>query len=81
LIAKQVEEDGSMLSKISGLIAIAALLLSATATFAAPVQDKRHATRRWHGYGFLPGYRSSEQIEWERAQNRGPTYWYGGPGF
>ena len=70
-----------MLSKISGLIAIAALLLSATATFAAPVQDKRHVTRRWHGYGFLPGYRSSEQIEWERAQNRGPTYWYGGPGF
>jgi hypothetical protein len=75
VIAKQVEEDGLMLRKISGLIAIAALLLSATATFAASVQGKRHVIRRWHGYGFLPGYRSPERIEWERAQNRGPTYW------
>jgi hypothetical protein len=57
------------------------LLLSATATFAAPVQGKRHVIRCRHGYGFLPGYRSPERIEWERAQNRGPTYWYGGPAF
>ena len=33
--------------------------------------------RRWHGYGFLPGYRSPERIEWERARNRGPVYWSG----
>jgi hypothetical protein len=57
----------------------AALLFSATVTFVTPVQAKRHAIRRWHGYGFLPGWRSPEQIEWERAQNRGPTCWYGGP--
>jgi hypothetical protein len=41
MIAKQVEEGGSMLRKISGPTATAALLLSATATFAAPVQGKR----------------------------------------
>jgi hypothetical protein len=81
MIAKQVEEGGSMLRKISGPTATAALLLSATATFAAPVQGKRHVIRRRHGYGFLPGNRSPERIEWERAQNRRPTYWYGGPGF
>src|SRR5260370_34078397 len=69
----------SMLRNISGLIAIAALV-SATATFAAPVQAKRHVVRRWHGYGFLPGYRSPQRIEWEQAQNRGPVWWYGGPG-
>jgi hypothetical protein len=63
------------LRKISGLIAIAALLFSVTATFAAPLQGKRQVIRRWHGYGFLPGYRSPERIEWEQAQNRGPAYW------
>lgn len=70
-----------MLRNLSGRIAIAAFLLFTTATFAAPVHGKGHAVRRWHGYGFLPGYRSPERIEWERAQNRGPVYWYGGPGF
>ena len=44
-----------MLRKIVGLIAIAALLLSATAAFAAPALGKRHVVHRWHGYGFLPG--------------------------
>jgi hypothetical protein len=72
-----------MLRNIFGLFAISAFLVTATATIAAPVQAKRHAVRRWHGYGFLPGYRSPERIEWEwkRAQNRAPAYWYGGPGF
>jgi hypothetical protein len=58
---------------LSGLIAVAASVLIATATFAAPVQLKRHMIRHWHGYGFLPGYRSPGRIEWERAQNRGPV--------
>src|SRR5262249_4216272 len=40
----------------------------------------------WHGYGFLPGYRPPEQIEWElnhRTRNwyGAPIYWYGGPGY
>jgi hypothetical protein len=73
-----------MLRNLIALIATAALLLSATATFAAPPRAKAHVVWRWHGYGFLPGYRSPERIEWERARNRDPVYnryWYGGPGF
>jgi hypothetical protein len=66
---------------LQGAIA-AVLLLSAAATFAAPLQAKgHHVARRWHGYGFLPGYRSPERIEWEEARNRQRVYWYGGPGF
>jgi hypothetical protein len=41
--------------KIYGLIAIAALLFSAAAKLATPVQAKRPVIRRWHGYGVLPG--------------------------
>jgi hypothetical protein len=70
-----------MLRNLSTRAAIAALLFAATASFAAPVSGKGHVARRWHGYGFLPGYRSPARIEWERARNRGPVYWYGGPGF
>ena len=62
-------------------IAFVALVFSAATTFAAPVHAKRHVVRQWHGYGFLPGYRSPERIEWERAQHREPVYWYGRPGF
>jgi hypothetical protein len=71
-----------MLRNLSGVITVAASLLLATATFAAPAHGKRHVTRHWHGYGFLPGYRSPERIEWERARNRGPVfYWDARPGF
>src|SRR3981189_691091 len=71
-----------MLQNLSGRIAIAAFLLAATApSFAAPVQGKAHVARHWHGYGFLPGYRTPERIEWEEARNRRRVYWYGGPGF
>jgi|ERR1700719_1405656 hypothetical protein len=70
-----------MLRYLSSAIALTVLLLSAAATSAAPVHGKRHVARRWHGYGFLPGYRSPERIEAEQARNRGPVYWYGGPGF
>ena len=65
-----------MMRKLSGAIAVAACLLLATATVAAPVHKKRHpkhpVTRHWHGYGYLPGYRSPERIEWERAHSPGP---------
>ena len=75
-----------MLRNLSARIVMAALLFAATATFAAPVHAKRYVAQRWHGYGFLPGYRTPERIEWEqaRARNRDPVYgryWYGGPGF
>lgn len=70
-----------MLRNLAGGIAIAVLLLSATATFAAPAHGKRHVAHRWHGYGFLPGYRSPERIEWEQARHPDRVWWYGGPGF
>jgi hypothetical protein len=70
-----------MLRKLFGPIAIAALLLSATATSAAPMHGKRHVAHRWHGYGFLPGYRTPEQIESDEARHRRRVWWYGGPGF
>jgi hypothetical protein len=67
------------------LIAVAVCLLLAAPTFAAPVHKKRHVTRHWRGYGFLPGYRSPERIAWERAHSRGPYYgpyyWDARPGF
>jgi hypothetical protein len=70
-----------MLRNLSGPIAITALLLSATASMAAPAHGNRHAVHRWHGYGFLPGYRSPEQIEIDEARHPRRVYWYGGPGF
>ncbi len=70
-----------MLRNLFAPIATAALLLSATASLAAPVHAKGHVARHWHGYGFLPGYRSPERIELDEARNREPVYWYGGPGF
>jgi hypothetical protein len=59
----------------SVVITLAGCVLLALATLAAPA--KRHVTRHWRGYGFLPGYRSSERIAWERALSRGPVYWCG----
>jgi hypothetical protein len=47
-----------------------ALSLSSIAS-AAPAQppppQNHHASHHWHGYGFLPGYRTPEQIERARA--------------
>jgi hypothetical protein len=66
---------------------VAALALSPVlATAAAPAQDtptahkhaahKTHrASRHWHGYGFLPGYRPPEVIARQRAER----YWASGP--
>jgi hypothetical protein len=70
-----------MLRNVSGVITLTAFLFTATTAFAAPTQARRHVVHHWHGYGFLPGYRSPERIELEQARARGPVYWYGGPGF
>jgi hypothetical protein len=75
-----------MLRTLSGAIAVAMslllpALLASTPVSAAALQGKRHVTRGWHGYGFLPGYRSPERIQWESMHSRSPAYWYGGPGF
>jgi hypothetical protein len=63
-------------------LAVAAVLSLAASASAA--HAKRPVVRPWHGYGFLPGYRSPERIAWEdfRARaRRGPQYWYGYPRF
>jgi hypothetical protein len=52
-----------MLRIVSAVIAVAVLALPTTGAVAA----KRHAKPIWHGYGFLPGYRSPEKIERKRA--------------
>jgi hypothetical protein len=67
-------------------IAVAASLLLPAMTVAAPLHAKHRYSRAWHGYGFLPGYRPPELIEWERMHRPtnwygAPAYWYGGPGF
>jgi hypothetical protein len=44
--------------------------------------SKRPAVRRWHGYGFLPGYVPPEAAPPRRDYwTHPPTWWYGGPGF
>ena len=66
------------------LVVILALLqpdLSAAAS-----SKKRHGSTRWHGYGFLPGYRQPPNetipVLGPRGAARGypdysPRYWYG----
>jgi hypothetical protein len=68
-----------VLRNLSVVIAVGASLLLSAVADAAPAHKKRHVSRHWHGYGFLPGYRTPERIEWERARARGPQYWWGGP--
>src|SRR5215471_9514168 len=41
---------------------IAAVTLPANAASDEHGSVKRHPARHWHGYGFLPGYRTPEQI-------------------
>jgi len=78
----------------SGVFVAAALCLVPTVVVATSAEHgKRHAGSKskhaWHGYGFLPGYRSPEQIERERAPAPTGVYFpgfpgynfYGGPGF
>jgi hypothetical protein len=54
-------------------IAVTAVALSlssiapVSAATAQPPPQKHNAARPWHGYGFLPGYRTPEQIERARA--------------
>ena len=77
-----------------GLVAVAPVVVAAVPAGAtepakhptnAPAHAKRHVARHGRGYGFLPGYRPPEQIQWEdevAAWRRGPPgYWYGYPRF
>ena len=66
-----------MLRTLSRAIAVALALSLMPAALAGPVHKKRHVSRHWHGYGFLPGYRPPKVIARERAQR----YWQSGPHF
>jgi hypothetical protein len=75
-----------MLRILSSLIILGLCLTLADAASAATVQKKKErVTRHWQGYGFLPGVRTPQQIERDRARRyyaSGP-HWYGpaSPGF
>ena len=71
------------MSRILSLSSAILLLLLPAVAFSAP---KRHVYR-WHGYGFLPGYRQppndSVPVYGARGSIRGtpdytPSYWYNG---
>jgi len=69
-----------MLRTVVLVLAVATSLVPPTVASAAsaegrPVHGKPHASRHWHGYGFLPGYRPPEQ------RGPGPGYWMGAPGY
>ena len=77
-----------MLSRTGPRIALAVCAVALTAllvtTADAAARHRRHKTTRWQGYGFLPGVRSPERIEWERrvARERDTfNRWYGYPGY
>ena len=82
---------GGLLRRSACLLALAAALAlparAAETTQAptpqpAPAKHKRQPVRRWHGYGFLPGYVPPEQEPPRRDYfTHAPTWWYGGPGF
>ncbi len=58
------------------VIAVAICLALAPAASAATAHKKKHhVSRHWHGYGFLPGVRTPEQIQADRDAH----YWASGP--
>jgi hypothetical protein len=61
--------------------AVAASILLPTMASAADPHRKPPPARRWHGYGFLPGYTPPEQAGSAGLRSRGSDYWYGWPGF
>jgi hypothetical protein len=77
-----------MLRLLAGIL-IAAVLSLPVAADPASGHPRRHGKPIWHGYGFLPGYRTPEQIARESPRPRTGVYFpgfpgynfYGGPGF
>ncbi len=48
---------------------------------APPVKARAKRQHAWHGYGFLPGYRPPERIEFDNNRARSRDWWYGPPRF
>ncbi len=69
------------LRMVCGVLVTAALMMPGAGTVAAKDHAKRHPKAVWRGTGFLPGYRSPEQIERETAPARTLRYFYGDPGY
>jgi hypothetical protein len=63
-----------MLRTFSTALALAIALSLVSAAAAAPLHKKRHVTRHWHGYGFLPGYRPPAVVERERWEHYDRVY-------
>jgi hypothetical protein len=80
---KDVRDFITMQKLLRATVIIATCLAVAVPAFAAPAKKKHRVDRHWHGYGFLPGYRSPERIAWERAHSRprysGYYYYFGSP--
>jgi hypothetical protein len=70
-----------MLRVVSSILIATLLCLPAAAADPAPGSAKRHAKTAWHGYGFLPGYRTPEQLARDRSGPRTGVYFYGYPGY
>ena len=69
---------------VPAALAIALILVLAPPALSAPahkhthkrvLHKKRHVSRHWHGYGFLPGYVPPEVAAREREER----YWESGP--
>jgi hypothetical protein len=69
----------SALPALAICLTLAPAALVPQAVIAAPAHKtphkKHHVSRHWHGYGFLPGYRTPEQIQAARDRH----YWESGP--
>jgi hypothetical protein len=71
-----------MLRFVAPLLGLLVLLPLLSPAHAAPTHGKRAPRQIWHGYGFLPGYRTPDRIDWENARARAhgyPQWWYGPP--
>ena len=54
---------------VAGALSLSSIALASAASAQPPApQQKHHASRHWHGYGFLPGYRTARA---NRAPARG----------
>ena len=86
LIATKRRADyAATMSRILSLSIVILLLLQPAVI--SPAFAKKRQAARWHGYGFLPGYRQPPNLTipvlGPRGAARGypdysPTYWYGG---
>src|ERR1700683_5119868 len=59
----------------AGALSLSSIAPASAAPAQPPPPQKHSASRHWHGYGFLPGYRTPEQIERARAARNSLPDW------